>query len=264
MRLDNYLVEKGYFITRNKAQQAIKNNRIKVNNLIINKSGYDINEKDIIEIEKVEYEFVSRGGYKLLKAIKEFNLDFNNKIVIDIGASTGGFSDCSIQFGAKKVYAIDVGSNQLDDTLKNNPKIISIENTNARDLNTDDYKDIDYIVMDLSFISITKLLDVLNNLLFNNNINLIVLIKPQFEVENKFINKNGLVKNKEIHYEVINKIINSFKSHEIYLQKLTYSPIRGEKSGNIEYLAMFNKNYNIDIDKINIKEIINNAYINFL
>lgn len=263
MRLDNYLVEKGYFITRNKAQQAIKNNRIKVNNLIINKSGYDINEKDIIEIEKVEYEFVSRGGYKLLKAIKEFNLDFNNKIVIDIGASTGGFSDCSIQFGAKKVYAIDVGSNQLDDTLKNNPKIISIENTNARDLNTDDYKDIDYIVMDLSFISITKLLDVLNNLLFNNNINLIVLIKPQFEVENKFINKNGLVKNKEIHHEVINKIINSFKSHEIYLQKLTYSPIRGEKSGNIEYLAMFNKNYNIDIDKINIKEIINNAYNNF-
>ena len=257
MRLDNYLVINKYFLTRNKAQQAIKSNRIKVNGNIINKSGYEISDIDYVEVISIEYEFVSRGGYKLLKAIKTFNLDFSNKIVLDLGASTGGFTDCSLKFNAKKVYAIDVGSNQLDESLRHNPNVISIENTNAKDLLKNDYLDIDYIVMDLSFISITKLIPKLNELM-NDNCLLVVLIKPQFEVENTNINKNGLVKNKDVHFDVIKRIINSFKESNIYINNLTFSPLKGEKSGNIEYLALFSKiNNNISI---NIKDIINQAY----
>lgn len=262
MRLDNYLVINNYFSTRNKAQQAIKSHRIKVNNIVITKSGFEIKENDNIDIEKVEYEFVSRGGYKLLKAINEFNLDFKDKVVIDLGASTGGFSDCAIQFGAKKVYAIDVGTDQLAEILKNNPKIISIENTNVKDLNVNIYNDIDFIVMDLSFISIAKLINILDQLMFNQNIYLIVLIKPQFETENKNINKNGLVKDKEVHIKIIDKIIDLFCKNNIYINNLSYSPIRGEKSGNIEYLAMFSKN-NIKLE-LNIKEIVDLAYKNLL
>lgn len=261
MRLDNYLVINNLFTTRSKAQQAIKSNRIKVNNVLITKTGYEINDDDIIEIEKLEYEFVSRGGYKLLKAIKNFNLDFNDKIILDLGASTGGFTDCSLQFGAKKVYAIDVGTNQLAPSLLNNEKVFSLENTNIKNLDCLLFKDIDFIVMDVSFISITKLIIKLDELM-SDHVNLVLLIKPQFEVENKNINKNGLVKNKDIHYEVINKIVKSFEKNNIYLNNLTYSPLKGEKSGNIEYLALFSRNnFNNTID---IYQIINQAYKNIL
>lgn len=262
MRLDNYLVENGYFETRNKAQQAIKSNRIKVNNKLVTKTGFNINFNDKVDIEKIDYEFVSRGGYKLLKAIKEFNLNFKDKVIMDLGASTGGFTDCAIQFGAKKVYAIDVGSNQLAPILHNNPKIISIENKNVKDLEVDEYKDIDYIVMDLSFISITKLLDILDNLLYNDKILLIALIKPQFEAENRNINKNGLVKDKKIHINILNKIITSFYDKGMYLNNLSFSPIKGEKSGNIEYLALISKNKSDLI--FDIAKIVDLAYKNLL
>jgi len=264
MRLDNYLVTNNYFSSRNKAQQAIKNNRIRINNNIINKTGYELKENDHIEIESIDYEFVSRGGYKLLKAINIFNLDLNNKVVIDLGASTGGFTDCCLKFGAKKVYAIDVGNNQLDQSLLNNNKVISIENTNVKSITVDDFHDIDLIVMDLSFISIIKIINKLDELLFNNKIELILLIKPQFEVENKNINKKGLVKDKNIHFNVINKIIKNFKERNIFIKDLTYSPIKGEKSGNIEYLAIFSKT---DFNKeslLDIKDVINQAYNNLL
>ena len=257
MRLDNYLLLNNYFQTRNKAQHAIKAKRIKVNDKIITKNGYEINEKDEVIVIPIEYEFVSRGGYKLLKAIQEFNLDFNDKVVLDLGASTGGFTDCSLKFNAKKVYAIDVGTNQLDVSLLNNDKVISIENLNIKDINPNDFNDIDYIVMDVSFISITKLIFKLKELT-KENTKLVILIKPQFEVENKNINKNGVVKNKDVHYEVINKVINAFNNESFYLNAFTYSPLKGEKSGNIEYLALLSsKDNNKEID---IKNIINDAY----
>ena len=238
MRLDNYLINKNYFQTRNKAQQAIKTNRIIVNGKVITKNGYEVSELDKIEIIPIEYEFVSRGGYKLLKAIKEFNLDFNDKVVIDLGASTGGFTDCSLKFNAKKVYAIDVGTDQLD-------------------INPDNYLDIDYIVMDVSFISVSKLIFKLKELL-KEDVKLILLIKPQFEAMNENINKNGVVKNKDVHINIINKIKEEFLNESIYLNNLTYSPLKGEKSGNIEYLALFSLN-NLN-NNINIKEIVDEAY----
>lgn len=257
MRLDNYLINKNYFQTRNKAQQAIKTNRIIVNGKVITKNGYEVSELDKIEIIPIEYEFVSRGGYKLLKAIKEFNLDFNDKVVIDLGASTGGFTDCSLKFNAKKVYAIDVGTDQLDKSLKNNEKVISIENLNIKDINPDNYLDIDYIVMDVSFISVSKLIFKLKELL-KEDVKLILLIKPQFETMNENINKNGVVKNKDVHINIINKIKEEFLNESIYLNNLTYSPLKGEKSGNIEYLALFSLN-NLN-NNINIKEIVDEAY----
>ena len=119
------------------------------NNIVINKSGYEVKNNDSIEIKQIDYEFVSRGGYKLLKAIQEFTLDFNDKIVMDLGASTGGFTDCSLQFGAKKVYAIDVGTNQLDKSLQYNNKVISLENLNVKDINANNFKDIDCTEADL-------------------------------------------------------------------------------------------------------------------
>ena len=130
MRLDLLLVEKGLFKSRNKAQAAILDNAIYVDDKLANKPSLEINENSKIEIKKEVCPFVSRGGYKLLEAIKEFNLDFNDKIIVDIGASTGGFTDCALQNNAKKVYAIDVGTNQLDIKLKNDSRVISLENTN--------------------------------------------------------------------------------------------------------------------------------------
>lgn len=259
MRLDNYLVINNYFQTRNKAQIAIKSNRVLVNNIVINKSGYEVKNDDSIEIKQIDYEFVSRGGYKLLKAIQEFTLDFNDKIVMDLGASTGGFTDCSLQFGAKKVYAIDVGTNQLDKSLLNNNKVISLENLNVKDINANNFKDIDYIVIDVSFISLTKLITKIDELMINENINLITLIKPQFETQNENINKNGVVRNKDVHYSVIINIIKSFENNNIYINNLTFSPLKGEKSGNIEYLACFSKNKNTK-KEIDIKNIIDKAY----
>ena len=132
MRLDLLLVEKGLFKSRNKAQAAILDNAIYVDDKLANKPSLEINENSKIEIKKEICPFVSRGGYKLLEAIKEFNLDFNDKIIVDIGASTGGFTDCALQNNAKKVYAIDVGTNQLDSKLKNDSRVISLENTNIR------------------------------------------------------------------------------------------------------------------------------------
>lgn len=260
MRLDQYLVNNNYFSTRNKAQQAIKSSRVKVNNKIINKTGYEILDNDIVDIKKIEYDFVSRGGYKLLKAINDFELDFKDKVILDLGASTGGFTDCSLKFGAKKVYAVDVGTNQLASSLVFDPRVISIENLNVKDLDPNNFNDIDYIVMDVSFISIKKLINKLSQLI-KENIALIALIKPQFEVENKNINKNGLVKNKEVHVNVISQIIDEFKINNIYLNNLTFSPLKGEKSGNIEYLALFSLKEEKYID---INKIVNNAYKNLL
>ena len=131
-RLDVFLVKNGYYETRNKAQTAIENKDIKVNETIIETPSYKVDETVKIEIISNSLPYVSRGGLKLEKAIKEFDIDFSNKVILDIGASTGGFTDCSLQNGAKKVYALDVGENQLHESLKNNNKVISLEKTNFR------------------------------------------------------------------------------------------------------------------------------------
>jgi len=243
MRLDEYLVENEYFENLEIAKRQIMVGNIIINEQKIDKPGEVISLDKIksIRIKEKDIPYVSRGGLKLEKAINVFDLDFKDKIVLDIGASTGGFTDCSLQNGAKFVYAIDVGTNQLDWKLRNDSRVKSIENKHINDLEKKDLQDdIDIIVMDISFISIKKVLYKIKELLKDNGF-AIFLIKPQFEAERNEINK-GIVDSLNVHKRVINEVIEEAKINQLFLENLTISPIKGTK-GNIEYLARFsNKN----------------------
>lgn len=247
MRIDKKLVEMGLFQTRTKAQDAIKNGYVYVNDKQILQSSFVYTDGKIDIIEEA-YKYVSRGGYKLEKAIEYFKLDFKDSIVMDIGASTGGFTDCSLKHQAKKVIAIDVGSNQLDKSLKSDSRVLSLEQTNF--LEIEDIYDNDYFVMDVSFISITKLLPKIKQMM-NDKRKLITLIKPQFEA-GKINFKNGVLNDKKKHEEILKEILNFASSLGFILKGITYSPIKG-KSGNIEYLAYFandGKSISVDIKRL--------------
>ena len=155
MRLDLYLVEKGFFKTRNKAQEAIRHQAVSVNHREVSKASMDITDTDMVEVTKEVHPYVSRGGLKLEAAIESFHLNFEGSTVLDIGASTGGFTDCALKHGAEKVYACDVGRNQLDESLRQNPKVCCYEQTNILDFVLPE--PVDHIVMDVSFVSIEKL-----------------------------------------------------------------------------------------------------------
>ena len=241
MRLDEYLVEKEYFENLDVAQRQIMIGNVIINEQKIEKAGEIINIEKIksIRIKEKDIPYVSRGGLKLEKAIKEFNLDFENKIVMDVGASTGGFTDCALQNGAKFVYAVDVGTNQLDWKLRTNNKIKSIENKHINNLEKEDTEDeIDIIVMDISFISIKRVLHKIEEFLKKDGFT-VFLIKPQFEAEREDIEK-GIVKDTDVHKKIIDDIVEEAKKYNLYLQNLTESPIKGTK-GNTEYLAVFSK-----------------------
>ena len=241
MRLDEYLVENEYFENLDVAQRQIMIGNVIINEQKIEKAGEIINIEKIrsIRIKEKDIPYVSRGGLKLEKAIKEFNLDFENKIVMDVGASTGGFTDCALQNGAKFVYAVDVGTNQLDWKLRTNNKIKSIENKHINNLEKEDIEDeIDIIVMDISFISIKRVLHKIEEFLKKDGFT-VFLIKPQFEAEREDIEK-GIVKDTGVHKKIIDDIVEEAKKYNLYLQNLTESPIKGTK-GNTEYLAVFSK-----------------------
>lgn len=252
-RLDLYLVNKKYYETRNKAKIAIENGDILVNGEIIQKVSYQVDEKATIEILKDSIPYVSRGGLKLEKALQSFCVDIKNKICLDIGASTGGFSDCLLQNGAKLVYALDVGSNQLVDKLRYDNRVISFENTNFRTINIKVYKEynLEFICADVSFISLTYLFENVSQIL-NRKGQFIALIKPQFETLKNEHNKHGVVNDKKIHLKVIKTIMECANHYGLFLNKIDYSPIKGEKAGNIEYLALFSfEGINVNLTKIN-------------
>ena len=254
-RIDIELVKRGIFETRNKAQNEIKNKIVYCNNVCITKPSFDVTDTDIIEIKGEKLKYVSRGGLKLEKAIKEFNINLNDKILIDIGSSTGGFSDCAIQNGIKKVYAIDVGTNQFDKNLRQNNKINLYENTDFRNIDNNIINDANIASIDVSFISVTKLTNKLKEL--TNLSEIICLIKPQFECGKEVSDKyKGVPLNKEVHSTVINKVIESFKENDYYINSLTSSPIKGG-NGNIEYLAYFKRDNEKNID---IEKVINEAF----
>ena len=241
MRLDEYLVENEYFENLDVAQRQIMIGNVIINEQKIEKAGEIINIEKIksIRIKEKDIPYVSRGGLKLEKAIKVFNLDFKNKIVMDVGPSTGGFTDCALQNGAKFVYAVDVGTNQLDWKLRTNNKIKSIENKHINNLEKEDIEDeIDIIVMDISFISIKRVLHKIEEFLKKDGFT-VFLIKPQFEAEREDIEK-GIVKDTDVHKKIIDDIVEETKKYNLYLQNLTESPIKGTK-GNTEYLAVFSK-----------------------
>ncbi|MDD3149801.1 MAG: TlyA family RNA methyltransferase [Candidatus Gastranaerophilales bacterium] len=263
-RIDNFLTKKGYFETKSKAQSAIMAGKVKINGEKITKSGtqIDFNEDYNIEIEKMPY--VSRGGFKLEKALQAFDIDINNQICLDAGASTGGFTDCMLQKGAKKVYAIDVGYGQIAWKLRQDDRVIVIERTNIRncsikdvysDTKVDDFAKI--AVMDLSFISITKVLNNIKMLMNPANQTVISLIKPQFEAGKEQVPKTGVIKDKQVHFDVIKNVIEYAKTIKLYPINLTYSPIKGP-AGNIEYLVHL-ENSECSLDDNFIKKIVDDA-----
>ncbi len=236
IRLDIALVERGIVATRAKAQQVIKEGNVKVNGKICYKHGQLIKQDDHIQVNENIFPYVSRGGFKLEFALKTFKIDVDGKICLDIGSSTGGFTDCLLKHGAKLVYAVDVGSNQLHSSLRINPKVLYFENMDIRNFKLPENRLCDLICVDVSFISLTLIIPILTNFL-NLEGKIIMLIKPQFEVGRKFL-KKGVVKNENAIRETIDKIIQTAKKQNFNLHGIVPSPMAG-KQGNREYFAYF-------------------------
>lgn len=230
MRADKYFAEK--FGSRTKSAEAIEKGLVLVNGKTI-KPKTEISEKDEIVFIEPKERFVSNGGYKLDRAIKSFEFNCHDKIFVDIGASTGGFTDCLLQNGAKKVYAVDVGESLLHKSLLGNDKIVSMENINARYLQKSDfYEEIDGVVTDVSFISLRLIFPVLKEILKNDG-SAFVLFKPQFECENKHIGKSGIVA-PSAHVEIAQKVLSYLVENRLYPHGIINAPVR--KGKNIEYV----------------------------
>ncbi len=234
-RLDLYLAEKNFCPSRESAKALIKDGKIKVNGTIQTKASFSVTDEDLVEIEGETLKYVSRGGLKLEKAINAFSLSLEGKTAIDIGASTGGFTDCMLQNGALKVYAIDVGSDQLAEKLLKDERVVNMEKTNIRNVTVSDIShEVDFASIDVAFISLKLVLPVAYNLLKNDG-ELVALIKPQFEAGKENIGKKGVVKGKDIHEAVVKNIVSFSEETGFNVKKLDFSPIRGPE-GNIEYL----------------------------
>lgn len=234
-RLDVLLVDKGFFPSRERARSAIMAGRVIVAGKKVDKAGTPVLETEKIELIGQDLPFVSRGGLKLQKAIQKFNLDLTDVVMADIGASTGGFTDCALQQGAAKVFAIDVGYGQLAWSLRQDPRVINMERTNVRYVTVEQLGEkMDFISIDVAFISLDKVLPVAKELLKQTG-QIVALIKPQFEAGREKVGKKGVVKDPAIHCEVIEKILSLAKELELHVLGLTFSPVKGPE-GNIEYL----------------------------
>lgn len=260
-RLDLLLTERGLFPSREQAKAAIMAGEVLVNEQKIDKAGAAVDSNCTIRLLGNKLPFVSRGGLKLAKAITSFSLDLAGKTVIDIGASTGGFVDCALQNGAAKVYAVDVGYNQLAWKLRTDDRVIVLEKTNARYLDQNIIPEqADMLTADVSFISLTLAMpSVIQNLLKDGG-EIVCLIKPQFEAGRELVGKGGIVRDPEVHHQVVNKVLSCFNSLEAGVQALDYSPITGS-DGNIEYLLYAIKGQTPS--QIDINQIINAAHQNF-
>ena len=234
-RLDVYLADKGLAASREKARALIMAGEVYVNNEPAAKASLLVTEKDEVRI-KAQLPYVSRGGLKLEKAMAAFPIDLRDKICIDIGASTGGFTDCMLQKGARKVYSVDVGYGQLDYKLRTDPRVVVMERTNARFLSRESVPDpIDFASIDVSFISLKLIFPALHGLMAPEG-HCVALIKPQFEAGREKVGKNGVVRDAAVHREVISGTLNAAQNLGFYPLGLTYSPIKGPK-GNIEFLV---------------------------
>ena len=240
MRLDVAVYERGYAETREKAKAMIMAGSVYLNGQKALKGGVNIKETDVIEVRGAVNPFVSRGGLKLDKAVKSFGLDLNDCICMDIGASTGGFTDCMLTNGAKKVYAIDVGYGQLAWKLRCDERVVNLERTNFRYVTREQVPDeIDFASVDVSFISLKLILPVMHTLLKNGG-HSVCLIKPQFEAGKENIGKKGVVRDKSVHEEVVANITAFAAENGFKVLGVDFSPIKGPE-GNIEYLGYLEK-----------------------
>lgn len=235
-RIDKYLVNNNYVNSRIKAQKLIDEKLVLCNDNVVEKYSYIVTDDDKIVVKQNEmFKFVSRGGFKLEKALKSFNYSLKDKIVMDIGSSTGGFTDCALQNGAKKVVAVDVGTDLMDKKLRQNAQVELHEKTDIRSLDNDMFLPIDTIVTDVSFISLKKILDKIVSAQIK--VDFICLIKPQFECGKEIAQKyKGIVLDKDLHEKIITDILSYLNSNGFAIKGIDVSPIKGG-DGNIEYLC---------------------------
>lgn len=239
-RLDVMLVKRGLAVSREKAKAIIMSGIVYVDGQKEDKAGTCFDEKCNIEVKGNTLPYVSRGGLKLEKAMKCFGVNVDNKICMDVGASTGGFTDCMLQNGAVKVYSVDVGHGQLAWKLRQDERVVCMEKTNIRYVEPDDIADkIQFSSIDVSFISLTKVLLPVKNLLTDDG-QIVCLIKPQFEAGREKVGKKGVVREKKVHLEVIDMVIEYAVFIGFEVLNLEYSPIKGPE-GNIEYLLYLQK-----------------------
>ena len=235
-RLDVYLFENGFAESRERAKTTIMSGIVFVNGQRVDKPGTTIDPESKVEVRGSTLKYVSRGGLKLEKALKYFGVSSDGKICIDCGASTGGFTDCLLQGGATKVYAIDVGYGQLAWSIRNDPRVVAMERTNIRYVTHEQVPDeVDLAVIDVSFISLKLVLPVIRQLLKANG-EMLCLIKPQFEAGKEKVGKKGVVKELSTHIEVLDNFLINAKEAGFYVKNVTFSPIKGPE-GNIEYLG---------------------------
>lgn len=254
-RLDVLLVERGFFNSRENAKRHIMAGIILVDNMPVDKPGTKVYIDSELRIKGKIMPYVGRGGYKLEKALESFNIDLNNSVMMDIGASTGGFTDCALQKGARKVFAVDVGTNQLDWKLRSDCRVVNMEKTNIKEVTLERIGEkVDFISTDISFISVLKIIPAVN-LILKDDGNLVILIKPQFEAGKEKVQKGGIVKDSQVHRDVILKVLEKFEESGLYTWGLTYSPIKGG-SGNIEFLAWLRKNQCSDINNKSVENVV--------
>ncbi|MBR3705232.1 MAG: TlyA family RNA methyltransferase [Oscillospiraceae bacterium] len=240
IRLDVLLVEKGFVESRQKAQTTIMSGLVFVNNQKVDKPGTNVAEDAQIEVRGNALRYVSRGGLKLEKAMQTWPITLENTICMDVGASTGGFTDCMLQNGAKKVYAVDVGYGQLAWSLRSDERVVCLERTNARYLNHEIIPDEpDFSSVDVSFISLKLILPAISAVLKDNG-HVVCLIKPQFEAGKEKVGKKGVVRDPAVHLEVLENFFVHAKESGFTVLDVTFSPIRGPE-GNIEYLGYLQK-----------------------
>ena len=253
-RLDVILVEQGYAPSREKAKAIIMSGNVYVNGQKEDKAGTGFDVSKIkLEVRNHTMKYVSRGGLKLEKAMEQWGFLLDGMICMDIGASTGGFTDCMLQNGATKVYSVDVGQGQLAWKLRNDERVVCMEQTNFRYVTPEDIPDaLDFASVDVSFISLTKILIPARNLLKTGG-QMVCLIKPQFDAGRGKVGKNGVVREPQIHEEVIRKIIDYADSIGFEVLHLEYSPIKGPE-GNIEYLLHIRKPEEISEEKLALTE----------
>ena len=239
-RLDVLLVNNGLAETREKAKRTIMAGLVTVDGRLEDKPGSRFDIDSDVQVKGQECPYVSRGGLKLEKAINEWGVSCKDAVCIDMGASTGGFTDCMLQHGARKVYAIDVGYGQLDYRLRTDERVVNMEKTNIRYLDTTLIEEpIDLISIDVSFISVKHMFPVAARVLSEDGM-ILCLVKPQFEAGREQVGKGGIVREPSVHEDVINNVIGYAAVNGLYAQELSYSPIKGTK-GNIEYLLLLSR-----------------------
>lgn len=258
-RLDVMLVNRGLATSREKAKAIIMSGIVFVDGQREDKAGSTFDEKVNIEIKGATLKYVSRGGLKLEKAMSHFDLSLDGKVCMDVGSSTGGFTDCMLQNGAIKVYAVDVGHGQLDWKLRNDERVVCMEKTNIRYVTPDQIDEApSFVSIDVSFISLTKVLGPVKELMTEDG-EIVCLIKPQFEAGREKVGKKGVVRDRKVHEEVIHMVMDYASSIGFVLCNLEFSPIKGPE-GNIEYLLYLSRKADAMAGEIDVEAIVDASH----